>query len=285
MTLQRVSPALHREQELLSHRSLVKIDEGEDMPLLRIENLHASVGEQKILQGVNLEVDNGETHVLMGPNASGKTTLVLTLIGYPAYKVTKGRILFDGKDVSSLRIDERVRLGIGVTFQHSPAIRGVKLRSLLRLCAGLESWNPSKEPCELFATKILKEVGMDPRLYLNRDINVGFSGGEKKRIEVAQIFALRPRLMIFDEPDSGVDIDSLKLIGNGISSLATELRSATIVITHYRHIIPYIKPKVVHVLYNGKIVNSGNPNEIVKNLEKLGYEGYIRNLADLEGQK
>ena len=250
------------------------------MALLRMENLHVSVGEQEILHGVNLEVNNGETHVLMGPNASGKTTLVLTLVGYPAYKITKGHILFNGKDISSLTIDERARLGIGVAFQHPPTIRGVKLRDLLRLCAGLEPWNPTKEPNEPFASKMLKEVGMDPRLYLNRDVNLGFSGGEKKRIEVAQIFALRPRLMIFDEPDSGVDIDSLKLIGNRISSLATELGSATMVITHYRHVIPYIKPRVVHVLYDGRIVSSGNPNKIVEKLEKIGYEGYVKDLTD-----
>ena len=251
------------------------------MSLLRIENLHVCVEEQKILHGVNLEVNDGETHVLMGPNASGKTSLVLTLIGYPSYKVTKGHIVFDNEDISSLGIDERARLGIGVAFQHPPTIRGLKLRDLLRLCAGLEPWNPSKEPCEPFASRILKEVGMNPGLYLNRDVNVGFSGGEKKRVEVAQIFALRPKLMIFDEPDSGVDIDSLKLIGNKISSLAAELGSATIVITHYRHIIPYVKPEVVHVLYDGRIVSSGNPDEIVEKLEKLGYEGYIKNLTNL----
>jgi len=255
------------------------------MSLLRIENLHVSVRGREILHGVNLEVNDSETHVLMGPNASGKTSLVLTLIGYPAYKVAKGRILFDGRDISSLRIDERARLGMGVAFQNPPTIRGVKLRDLLRLCGGLEPWNPIKEPYELFASKILKEVSMDPRLYLNRDVNVGFSGGEKKRIEVAQIFALRPRLMIFDEPDSGVDIDSLKLIGNRISRLVAELGSATIVITHYRHIIHYLKPKVVHVLYDGRIVSSGNPNKILEKLEKIGYDGYVRNLTDLGGRE
>lgn len=254
------------------------------MSLLRIENLHVSVGEEEILRGINLEVKNEEAHVLMGPNASGKTTLVLALIGYPSYRVTKGHILFDGEDISSLRIDEKARLGIGVAFQHPPTIRGVKLRDLLRLCAGLEPWNPSKEPHDTFASMLLKEVGMDPKLYLNRDVNFGFSGGEKKRVEVAQIFALRPRLMIFDEPDSGVDIDSLKLIGNRINSFAAEHGSATIVITHYRHILPYIKPEFVHVLYEGRIVSSGNPNQIVEKLEKLGYEGYVKNLIDLGGE-
>jgi len=232
-----------------------------------------------------LEVNDGETHVLMGSNASGKTTLVFALIGYPAYKVTKGSMVFDGKDISSLKIGERARLGIGIAFQHSPTIRGVKLRDILRLCACLEPWNSSKEPCELFASKILKEVGMNPGLYLNRDVNVGFSGGEKKRSELAQIFALRPKLMIFDEPDSGIDIDSLKLIGNRISNLTAELGNATIVITHYRHIIPYMKPRVVHVLYDGRIVSSGKPDEIVEKLEKLGYEGYVKNLNDLRGEE
>lgn len=255
------------------------------MSLLRIKNLHVNVGEEEVLRGINLEVKNGETHVLMGPNASGKTTLVLTLTGYPSYKVTKGSILFDGKDISGLRIDERARLGIGIAFQHSPTIRGVKLGDLLRLCAGLEPWNPSKEPRETFASMVLREVGMDPRLYLNRDVNVGFSGGERKRVEVAQILALRPRLMIFDEPDSGVDIDSLKLIGNRISNFAAELGSATIVITHYRHILHYVKPEIVHVLYNGRIVSSGNPNKVVEKLEKVGYEGYVKNLTNLGGEE
>lgn len=247
------------------------------MFLLKIENLHVNVGRHEILRGVDLEVKNGETHVIMGPNASGKTTLVLTLIGYPAYKVTKGRILFDGKDISNLSINERARLGIGVAFQHPPTIRGVKVRDVLRLCVGLDPWDPMKEKHETVAGEMLKEVGMDPALYSTRDLNVGFSGGEKKRIEVAQILALRPKLMVFDEPDSGVDMDSLRLIGNRISSLAAELGSATLLITHYRYIISYVKPNIIHVLYGGKIVNSGG-YEIVEKLEKLGYEGYVKDL-------
>ena len=252
------------------------------MPLLKIKNLHVSVDKREILHGINLEIDKGETHILMGPNASGKTSLVLAMIGYPAYKITGGQILFDGKDVSRLRIDERVKLGIGVTFQNPPAIRGVKLRDLLRLCAGLKPWNPLEEPHEGFASKILEQVGMNSKLYLSRDVNIGFSGGERKRVEVAQILCLKPKLMVLDEPDSGVDIDSLKLIGNRINSLATELGSAVLVITHYRHVLPYLKPDFVHVLYDGQIVDSGDPNKIVSKLEELGYGGYVKSLARFE---
>ncbi len=252
------------------------------MALLKIRNLHVSVDNRKILHGVNLKIDRGETHIIMGPNASGKTTLAMTMIGYPAYRVTKGQILFEGKDICNLGIHDRAQLGIAVTFQNPPAIRGVKLRDLLRLCAGLEPWNPLKEPHEAFASKVLEEVGMNSELYLNRDVNLGFSGGEKKRVEVAQMLCLKPKLMVLDEPDSGVDLDSLKLIGNKINGLATELGSAVLVITHYRHILPYLKPRFVHILYNGRIVDSGDSGRIIPRLEELGYEGYVKRFCRAE---
>lgn len=242
--------------------------------MLKIKNLHVEVEGREILHGVCLEIHEGETHVIMGPNASGKTTLVLTILGHPTYRITKGCILFDGMDISRLSVTERVKLGIGVAFQHPPIIKGVKLRDLLRVCAGLEPKNPMVNVQNDYEGKLLEEVGMKPELYLNRDINLGFSGGERKRIELAQILAMRPRLAIFDEPDSGVDIDSLRLIGRKIADLTREFRCATIVITHYRHILPYIRPDVVHVLYAGRLVKSGDPSEIIDELERTGYETF-----------
>jgi len=241
------------------------------VPTLAVENLHVVVAGREVLKGVWLEVRRGELHVLMGPNASGKTTFVMALLGHPAYRIVKGRLLFEGRDISGLSTTERVRLGIGVAFQNPPVIRGVKLRDIIRACMGL--WSRADPPEELMID-VLRRAGLEPRRYLTRDLNLGFSGGEKKRAELAQVMAMRPKLMIFDEPDSGVDLDSLKLIGENIRALSEELGSATLVITHYRHIIPYLKPDEVHVLYGGRIIASGPPNEILDALEALGYRGF-----------
>jgi len=245
-------------------------------PTLKLEDLHVEVSGREILSGVSLEVHDGEVHVIMGPNASGKTTLVLSILGHPAYKITKGRILFEGKDLSGLSVAERVKLGIGVAFQNPPAIRGVKLRDILEMCMKLSS--PSIDDLEKSMISLLSEVGLEPSVYLSRDINVGFSGGEKKRIEIAQVIAMRPKLMIFDEPDTGIDIDSLRLVGRKIRKAIEELGSATIIITHYRHILPFVEPDVIHVLLRGKIVRSGEPEEVLTEIERLGYKGYVMKL-------
>jgi len=247
-------------------------------PLLKVENLHVSVGGRRVLKGVSLEINRGETHVLMGPNASGKTTLVLTLVGYPQYRITRGRILFEGRDISDLEINERVRMGIGVAFQRPPSIRGVRLGDLLRLIVSLRAPDGSEGSHERFVDGILERLGMDPTFYRGRHVNVGFSGGEIKKCEVAQVLALRPKLMIFDEPDSGVDIDSLRLVGEAINAATEEFGAASLIITHYRHILRYLKPDVVHVLHDGRIISSGEPGWILERLGRLGYEGYAKSL-------
>ncbi|MDD2665710.1 MAG: Fe-S cluster assembly ATPase SufC [Methanocellales archaeon] len=244
------------------------------MALLEIKNLHVEVGGKEILKGVNLEIGKGEVHILLGPNASGKTTLVMTILGMPAYKVSKGDIIFDGKDVINLSIDQRAREGIGFAFQFPPAISGVKLRDIIRLCGGKEPWDPSKEKEERFATEALRNVGLPPS-FRDRDLNVGFSGGEKKRSELVQIFAMKPKLMILDEPDSGVDIDSLKLIGGRVDSFLKETGGSLLLITHHRHILQYMDSDLAHVMCDGKIVVSDYPENILSKIEEKGYCAYV----------
>ncbi len=243
--------------------------------MLEILDLHVEVDGKEILKGVSIKINKGETHVLVGPNASGKSTLALTILGYPVYKVTKGRIIFEGQDLGEKDIFERARLGVALAHQNPPEIRGVKLRDVIRLIAGKEPWNPLIEPEEKFAVQFLERVGFD-RSFLARDINLGFSGGERKRSELAQVFAMKPKLMMLDEPDSGVDIDSLRLLGREINRAAEELKSSVLVITHHCHILRYLKPTQTHVMYDGKIVSSGRPDELIPRIEELGYEEYMR---------
>ncbi len=167
-----------------------------------------------------LSIGKGETHILLGPNACGKTTLALTILGYPAFRVTAGSVMFDGHDLAGMSIAERARLGIGMAHQNPPEVRGVKLRDILRLIAGSEPWDPETEPEEKVASSFLEKVRLDAGSFLTRDINLGFSGGEKKRSELAQVFAMKAKLMILDEPDSGVNIDSIKVIGPQIGEAA-----------------------------------------------------------------
>lgn len=246
----------------------------ENMALLEVKDLHVEVGGKEILRGVNLEIDKGEVHVLLGPNASGKTTLAMAIVGMPTYKVSKGEIIFDGTNLIDLSIDERARTGIGFAFQFPPSIRGVKLRDLIRLCGGKEPWDPSKDPEERFATEVLKKVGL-PTNFRDRDVNVGFSGGERKRSELAQILAMKPYLTILDEPDSGVDIDSLKLIGGRVDSFVKETGSSLLLITHYRHVLRYIEADFAHVMCGGMILVSGDPEDILSKIEEQGYCAYV----------
>jgi len=246
--------------------------------MLEIENLWVSTGEKEILKGVGLSIGDGETHVLLGPNACGKTTLALAILGYPAYKVTSGSIVFDGQDLSGKTVSERAKLGIGLAYQNPPEVRGVKLRDIIRLIAGGEPWDPLVEPEERLATQFLERVGLNAGSFLTRDINLGFSGGEKKRSELAQVFAMRAKLMLLDEPDSGVDIDSVKLIGTEIGKAAKELGSSVLVITHHRHILQYLKPDVAHVMYAGRIISYGEPRGLISKIEQEGYERYAREI-------
>jgi len=243
--------------------------------LLEVKDLTVTVSGKEILTDVNFTVEEGEVHVLMGPNASGKTTLIMTILGYPNYQVTEGKIIFDGIDLQDKPIYERAKMGISIAFQTPPEIRGVKLRDLIRIAAGKEPWDPLKEGRETLATALLSKVGLDPETFWIRDVNVGFSGGEKKRSELAQVFAANPKLMILDEPDSGVDIVSLKTLGFDLGEYIREKRCAALVVTHYRHILPYIRPHRVSVMCNGRIVASGDPYEMFSKIEEKGYCEYL----------
>jgi Fe-S cluster assembly ATP-binding protein len=244
--------------------------------LLKVEGLTVKVGGREVVKDANLEVDREEVHALMGPNACGKTSLAMAIMGHPLYEVTRGRILFEGKDITSMEMFERVRLGLAMTYQHPPEIVGVKLGDLIRALLGEEPWDPAIEPREELASKYLMRVGLCPALFLRRDVNVGFSGGERKRSELAQLLAMRPRLMILDEVDSGVDIDSLKLIGAELDKAIEELGASALVITHYRHILNYLRPDVIHVMYDGRIIFSGDPEPTLKLIERRGYEGFVK---------
>ncbi len=243
------------------------------MALLEVKDLHVKVDGKEILRGVDLEIGKGEVHVLLGPNASGKTTLAMTIIGMPAYKVLRGDIIFDRESLVKLDAAQRAKKGIGFVFQFPPAIRGVKLRDIIRLCGGKSPWDPNKEPEEKFATEMLEKVGLAPN-FRDRDVNVGFSGGERKRSELAQILAMKPHLMVLDEPDSGVDIDSLKLIGKRIDEFVKETGSSLLLITHYRHILQYVETGFAHVMCGGKIIVTGDPEDILSRIEEEGYCAY-----------
>ncbi len=251
------------------------------MNLLEIKDLHVEIEGKKVLNGLNLTIKQGEVHVIMGPNGSGKSTLTMSILGYPGYNITNGSITFAGGatsagiELNSMPIYERARLGISIAYQTPPEIRGVKLRDIIRIAGNHPLWHPENEPEETIATPLLKKVGLNPEQFRDRDVGVGFSGGERKRAEIAQIFAATPKLMILDEPDAGVDIDSLKTIAIDLGEYIQEHDCACLIITHYRHILPYLKPDIAHVMCGGKILKSGNPFEIFTKIEEKGYCEYL----------
>lgn len=241
--------------------------------LLEIKNLHASVGGNEILKGINLEVNLGEVHAIMGPNGSGKSTLAQVLAGRDLYNVTEGEVLYDGKDLLEMDPETRAREGIFLAFQYPVEIPGVNNTYFLR--AALNAGRKYRGQEELDAMDFLgyireriKLLEMDDTL-LNRPVNAGFSGGEKKRNEIFQMAVLEPKLGIMDETDSGLDIDALKIVANGVNSLRSKERSI-IVVTHYQRLLNYIVPDFVHVLSNGRIVKSGG-KELALELEDKGY--------------
>jgi Fe-S cluster assembly ATP-binding protein len=244
--------------------------------LLEVEDLHVSVEKKELLKGVELNVDKGEVVAVMGHNASGKTTLALTLAGFPQYTVTRGKIIFNGEDITYKTIDERARVGMALAFQSPPAIRGIKLGNIISLAGGVNPWTPKPGDDPDLPQKMLEKVNLDPSLYINRELNVGFSGGERKRSELAQIFAMRPKLMILDEPDSGVDIDSLRVVGKSLGDYITSYGCTVIIITHHRHILQYLKPTRVHVMSGGRIVLTGSYDELIPKIEAMGYEQLIK---------
>jgi Fe-S cluster assembly ATP-binding protein len=223
--------------------------------MLMIENLWISTGEKEILKGIELTVGDGETHVLIGPNGAGKSCLAMTIMGIPVYTVGKGEITFDGEDITTLPIHERAKLGIGLAFQNPPVIRGVKLRDIISL-------HTKKVDDILNKAYLSQEFG-------GRDVNLGFSGGERKRSELAQLFAMEPKLLLLDEIDSGVDIESMELLGKEINSFLSG-RSA-LIITHLGYILNYVRADEAHVLLDGKIALSGKPEEVLKRVKEKGF--------------
>ncbi|MCX8142573.1 MAG: ABC transporter ATP-binding protein [Candidatus Nezhaarchaeota archaeon] len=248
------------------------------MPLLEIVDLHVEVGGKEILKGVNLNINPGEVHVLFGPNGSGKTTLINAIIGSPHVKVVGGKIRFKGLDITGLSVYERVRMGIGVAFQHPPKIKGVKLRDLLEKMV-------HKLGTKVDVEKLASLVKMEN--HLDRDVNVGFSGGELKRSEILQVLVQSPELILFDEPDSGVDVENLVVIAKAINELCgltlrPSMRTkAALLVTHIGYILNYVKADRAHVLLNGKIACCGKPDEILKQIMEHGFEGCIKCLQGL----
>ena len=246
--------------------------------MLDIKNLHANVEGNEILKGINLSVNSGEIHAIMGPNGSGKSTLANVLAGHNAYEVTKGKILFDNKDIIEMEPDERAREGLFLAFQYPIEIPGVSNSIFLKTALdairkhnGEPELTP-KEFLELIKEKA-KVLNMDTSL-INRSLNQGFSGGEKKRNEILQLLMLNPKLAILDETDSGLDIDALKIVSQGVNIYKNE-NNAVIVVTHYQRLLDYIVPDFVHVLYKGRIVKSGT-KELALELEERGYDWIIK---------
>ncbi len=247
------------------------------MSELVIRNLHARVEEKEILKGVNLTVRQGEVHALMGPNGTGKSTLAYVLMGHPGYEVTEGEVLFKGQNILDLDPNERAHLGLFLAFQYPVAVPGVTVANFLRaaLNAKRKAQNPDDPGISILEfRKLLTEkmalLGMDPG-FAARYLNDGFSGGEKKRTEVLQMAVLEPEIAILDETDSGLDIDALRTVADGVNKLRETMNLGVLVITHYQRILRYIRPDFVHIMMDGRIVESGGP-ELAEHLEEHGYD-------------
>jgi Fe-S cluster assembly ATP-binding protein len=242
--------------------------------MLTIKNLHARVEEKEILKGINLQVNAGEIHAIMGPNGSGKSTLASVLAGREGYEVTEGEVLFEGKDLLEQAPEERAREGIFLAFQYPVEIPGVSVVNFMKTAINELRKHRGEEPMKApDFLKMMKEkaalVEIEPQM-LSRYLNTGFSGGEKKRNEIFQLAMMDPKLSILDETDSGLDIDALKIVAEGVNKIKSE-KNAFVVITHYQRLLDYIVPDHVHVMYDGKIVKSGG-KELALQLEEQGYD-------------
>lgn len=244
------------------------------MKLLEIKNLHASIAGKEILKGINLTINSGEVHAIMGPNGAGKSTLSAVLTGHPAYTVTEGQVLLNGKDLLAMPAEQRAREGVFLSFQYPVEIPGVSMTNFLRTAVNEKRQYEGKEP--LKATEFLRLMREKKQLLEmaekldNRAVNEGFSGGEKKKNEIFQMAMLEPCLSILDETDSGLDIDALRIVASGVNKLKTP-NNASIVITHYQRLLDYIVPDFVHVLADGQIVKTGDKS-LALELEEKGYE-------------
>lgn len=242
--------------------------------MLEIRNLHASIEEKEILKGIDLKVDAGEVHAIMGPNGSGKSTLANVLAGRPEYRVTAGEVIYEGKDLLAMVPEIRAREGVFLAFQYPVELPGVNNTTFLRtaLNEARKHRNQPEVSAGAFLSMLKKKMQLVemPDTLLSRAVNEGFSGGEKKRNEILQMAVLEPKLGILDETDSGLDIDALRIVANGVNKLRSK-DNAIIVVTHYQRLLNYIVPDFVHVLYNGKIVKSGD-KELALELEEKGYD-------------
>ena len=247
------------------------------MSLLKIEDLYASIGDEKILNGLSLEINAGETHAIMGPNGSGKSTLSYVLSGREDYDVTKGSVLLDSKEILDIEADERSRLGLFLAFQYPIELPGVTGMTFLRTI--INSSRVAKNLPELEGIELVKlirekaaelEISQD---MLKRFVNVGFSGGEKKRFEILQMALLDPKIAVLDETDSGLDVDALRIVGKGVTNLKSKDRGM-LVITHYQRLLDHIIPDFVHIMVKGKIIESGGP-DLAKLVEKEGYKSFL----------
>ncbi len=242
--------------------------------MLEVRNLHASIGDKEILKGIDLTVKDGETHAIMGPNGSGKSTLSAVLVGNPMFEVTDGTAVFNGKNLLEMKPEDRANEGLFLSFQYPVEIPGVSMTNFMRTAINEKRKYLGLEPMSAADfIKLMKEkraiVEMDAKLS-QRSVNEGFSGGEKKRNEIFQMAMLEPKLAILDETDSGLDVDALRIVAQGVNKLKSS-NTSTIVITHYDRLLDIIQPDVIHVLYNGKIVKTAGP-ELAKEIEARGYD-------------
>ncbi len=250
--------------------------------MLKIEDLHVKIGDKTVINGLDLHIKEGETFILFGPNGSGKTSLLMTLMGFSNYEVTSGKIIFKGKDITYAPIYERARLGVGMSFQRPPTIHGLKTRHLVKMCG-----NGSNVDVEMLAEKVNMQT------FLDRDINAGFSGGEIKRSELLQLMAQNPDMLLFDEPESGVDLENMHLIGKMVRTLldgeiepAVDLsmkeqkerssKSCGLIITHTGHILDYINADRGQVLYNGHLCCEARPRDILEHIRQYGYQECVK---------
>ena len=238
--------------------------------MLVIEDLSVSVGEREVLKHVDLSIVRGEVHVLFGPNGSGKTTLLLTIMGYPQYKVTSGRISFKGIDITQSSVDERARLGIGASFQRAPAVKGVTLRDVVQMTL---NWSGK----DIDTNQVAEDLDVVP--LMDRGVNLGYSGGEVKRAELIQLMAQSPELIMLDEPESGVDLVNIGLVGDAINEMLGKHKirkgpkeTSGLIITHTGIILDYVNADIGHVLCDGELICSGNPRDLLNHIRNYGYE-------------